>query len=361
MINRNNYEEYLVLYIDGELSSAERKSVESFLELNPDLKEELQLLQQTILQPEDIRFTNKTVLYKQEAGINTTNYQEYFLLYVDAELNDAQKEEVETFVLQNPGLQDEFTLLKQTILTPEPLIFANKELLYRKEEKRRTVVISMRWASLAAAVMIGIVAMLWIVNNENHPADSRQVATKTPQENKIAPGATRKPQQQNNIASVNENISPLVAGKPGNTQPAENSGTAQQRTPQVQVAVVQKQEVPQQSVTESPVIAATTKTDNSSQYSGAASYGGTTEEPVTRTSAPDENTSYVQPAVYREELNTEEEGSNKNVLVGALQINPDKVRGLFRKAGRFLSNKVKNRDDDGDKVQIANIEVNKLK
>jgi hypothetical protein len=69
---------------------------------------------------------------------------------------------------------------------------------------------------------------------------------------------------------------------------------------------------------------------------------------------------YVTQAVYTEELNTDEE-KNKNVYVGSLEINTDKVRGFFRKAGRFLSSKVKNKDEDGDKIQVANLQVNKLK
>jgi anti-sigma factor RsiW len=79
MINRNNYEEYLLMYLDGELSSSERRSVELFLEENPDLKEELELLQQTILQPEEqVIFAGKEALYRKEAGISLNNYQDYF-------------------------------------------------------------------------------------------------------------------------------------------------------------------------------------------------------------------------------------------------------------------------------------------
>jgi hypothetical protein len=359
MINRNNYEEYLMRFIDGELSSAERQAVDSFLEVNPDLEEEFQLLQQTVLQPEEVIFTGKETLYKGEAGINKSNFEDYFLLYVDGELNETQQQDVETFVLQNPGLQEAFTLLKQAVLPAEEIIFTNKETLYRKEEKRRPVVISMRWASLAAAIMIGVIAMVWVVNSGNKTSEGQQVAAKPQPQPQIIPGVTIKPGEQKINPEVNSGQAPLVA-EGVHVDPHGTSPATQQRTPQLQVAVVQKQDVPQQTI-EPAVIASTTRQENTVNYPGTSTTSGSNEDPVTKTASPDENSGYVQPAVYREELNTDEEEKSKSVLVGALQINPDKVRGLFRKAGRFLSNKVKSNNDDGDKVRIANIEVNKLK
>ena len=66
--------------------------------------------------------------------INTTNYEEYFLLYIDNELSTEQKTAVENFIEANPNYQKEFELLKQTVFAPEPFEFEDKILLYRLEE-----------------------------------------------------------------------------------------------------------------------------------------------------------------------------------------------------------------------------------
>ncbi len=50
-ITRQNYEEWLLLYVDNELSLAERIVVDDFLAANPDLQQELEMLQQSTFQP----------------------------------------------------------------------------------------------------------------------------------------------------------------------------------------------------------------------------------------------------------------------------------------------------------------------
>ncbi len=65
-INRNNYETYFLLYLDGELPPADRLAVEKFMSVHADLQREFVLLQQTILQPADILFDQKESLLRKE-------------------------------------------------------------------------------------------------------------------------------------------------------------------------------------------------------------------------------------------------------------------------------------------------------
>lgn len=66
--------------------------------------------------------------------INTTNYEEYFLLYIDNELSAEEKTAVENFMEENPLYKNEFKLLQQTVLSPENIEFEDKVLLYRLED-----------------------------------------------------------------------------------------------------------------------------------------------------------------------------------------------------------------------------------
>jgi len=128
-INRHNYETYFLLWVDGELSPEEMVAVERFISEHPDLADELALLQDTVLVPEEqIIFKGKDQLLKQSTNeITLSNYENWFLLFIDNELSLADRQKVELFILQHPNLQPEFELLVQTKLAPEEWVFNNKE------------------------------------------------------------------------------------------------------------------------------------------------------------------------------------------------------------------------------------------
>ena len=66
-LTRKTYEEYFLLYVDNELSAAERHGVERFVHDNPDLAQELDALKTAVLtMPEEIRFENKEILFRKE-------------------------------------------------------------------------------------------------------------------------------------------------------------------------------------------------------------------------------------------------------------------------------------------------------
>ena len=67
-------------------------------------------------------------------NINLNNYEEYFLLYADNELSDKEKHEVENFVKQFPGFEEEFNMVKLTINFPdESVSLVDKSFLIKNE------------------------------------------------------------------------------------------------------------------------------------------------------------------------------------------------------------------------------------
>lgn len=175
-ITRHNYEEYFMLYVDNELNAADRLEVESFAQQNPDLAEELVMLQQSILRPEnDIVFSNKEMLLKNTSSndlINASNCEEYFVQYGDNELTNKEKDLVEQFVYKHPQYQEEFEIIQRVKFEPENhIVFPDKSLLYRKEKDEKVVPMffgSRTWKVAAAVIVLLLLAgtTLYVINNK---------------------------------------------------------------------------------------------------------------------------------------------------------------------------------------------------
>ncbi len=227
-INLENYEEYFLLYVDNELTEAEKKDVVLFAEQHPELKEELMMLMDTKLAPEDMPMDRKHELFRSEdhSAINTSNYEELQLSWLDDELDEKQKNAIESYTREHAEARTNFEWLKKAKLPEEHIVFPDKSLLYRSIEKPAAV-ISIKWYRMAVAAAILIAAGLWFINRpdeEEIPAELITVAQEVPKEtntvdNKAAmdsgestssePGNNVTTDQTNNTA-VEQNNHPIA-------------------------------------------------------------------------------------------------------------------------------------------------------
>jgi len=150
-INRHNYETFFLLYVDKELSAPDRKAVEVFVQENPDLQMELDLLQATVIKADDIVLNKKDWLYRED---EITALQEDLLLYADDELTASDKRSVEALLAIDKKARAEWAVLQQTKMQPDmAVVFADKASLYRHEAGR--VVVLRWWRAAAAAILLG--------------------------------------------------------------------------------------------------------------------------------------------------------------------------------------------------------------
>lgn len=152
-INKENYESFFLLYIDGELDPKEAAQVEAFLAANPELFDEFDNMRALVLPVDDLDQElsgfDKTQLYKDPSlSVNMDNLEEKFLDYHDGELCANGKKEVETFVLTHPDVQPNFLSLKQARLSKETIPFPDKRKLYKQQ--RAIVSQLLRWGSFSA-------------------------------------------------------------------------------------------------------------------------------------------------------------------------------------------------------------------
>jgi hypothetical protein len=232
-INRHNYETFFLLYVDKELSAAERKAVDVFVQENPDLQMELALLQQTVVKAEDIVLEKKDWLYMEE---DITALQENLLLYADDELTGADKKTVEALLAKDKQAQTEWAILQQTKLQPDmEIVFADKQSLYRKEPGR---VLAFRWWRVAAAAVLlgfGIWTGVSVYKNNSTTTTGTEELAKS---KKVNSGQIQAGDTTGNITttnqpdekSVTENITSTTAAKNNDDQSTENIKSVVEKT-----------------------------------------------------------------------------------------------------------------------------------
>lgn len=347
-INRHNYEEFFLLYVDRELSAAERVAVEQFVQENPDLQHELDALQQTML-TEDmmLEMPDKASLYRNEAtGINLQNHTTQFLMYVDDELSATEKESVETFVLQHPSLQESFIQLKQTKLPIETIPFPDKASLYRSEEREKKPVVYMNWWRIAAAaVVIGFAVMVWTLspNNIENISGNNTVLSKN---NTELPATDTKP-SQNGVISTDQAVALNEVSKNNKVLSTTDNRSSQTLLVANTISSTTNEKI------NSPALIIDNAGIVESHTEAKADIGVPDLRTITASRAVKESEmikmatpevaetkpeSLMQQVVYKE-LDTETDSENKSLLIGSVEINKDKLRGIFRKATSIFRSK----------------------
>lgn len=212
MINPGNYEEYFILYMDNELSAAEKRMVEDFIAQHPSLAEELDMLMSTKLPLDEVSFIGKEELLSSSMKVATVD--EALLLYIDNELPVADRKTVEEKIATDKDYSQQHTMLMQTKLdAAEKIIHPNKKELYRRSER---VVAFKTWMRIAAAVVILLFGSLFfLLNNDEQVPPTIDTAHNIPKqktapiikEDVEAPGENTIPQstqQKQDIASANK-------------------------------------------------------------------------------------------------------------------------------------------------------------
>lgn len=152
-INHSNYEEFFLMYADDELSAAEREMVDAFIQQNPGLKAELDLLLDTVSKSDaHIRFEDKEKLM----AVNGFREEE-LLTYLDGE-GGSEAAAIEKAIKENEDTKQQIALLEKLYFKPDiSVTYPHKEALYR-----RARIIKMDWWKIAVAASLLLLVSAWV-------------------------------------------------------------------------------------------------------------------------------------------------------------------------------------------------------
>ena len=359
ILDRLNYQEAFLLYVDGELSAVQMDAVEAFVALHPDLQEELDALLTTKLDGEPISFGNKESLLSQ--NISAGSVDESLLLYLDNELKENEKKVIEHRLITDAAFQKQYALLEATRLDKkETIVYPHKKKLYRNTQP---TVRPMFWLRIAVAVILLLSATIfwWIGNNNTNDIDAPSVATTNGnvdkrQNNVVNTGVAKEKEE----ATVNNNKIEVV---PSIDSKKETFAITQ--TPRkIKTSAPAKKQIEQLAVQENDYVKA--KPDPRDKTTNIADAPNRIDE-NTHVDALANNPSQQiinTPAVtttIAEPYNNKNEAANETGVIYASQNNNDKqgsVRGFLRKASRFIERRTGiNPVNEDDKLLIGVVAI----
>ena len=163
LITTNNYEAYLLDYVEENLSPELVMELMLFLEQNPILKEELEDFEIHALKPASVPLFDKSELKKDNSVITLANYEGLIIAEIEGDNSIEESTALMLFLNQNPTINKEYLAFQKTKLVGSTILFENKKAL----KKKTGVVIFINWMySSAAALVIILLSLNWFTKEE---------------------------------------------------------------------------------------------------------------------------------------------------------------------------------------------------
>lgn len=162
-INKNNYEAFLLDYVEQNLSPEMVAELMLFLEQNPDLKAELDEYENTLFAQTPV------ATFEHKADIKQAAIEELMIAELEGLNNAKESAELQQAIKENALYASLFANYQKTILVPEQIVYADKNSLKHKETK---VVPIYWWISSAAAVLFVVFTLNPFVTDNNNNISS---------------------------------------------------------------------------------------------------------------------------------------------------------------------------------------------
>jgi len=168
IITRNNYEEFFIDYIEGEINAHDKIALKSFLVQNPDLKEELDGMMDL-----DFKFESDTTI-KDSFTLKDipfeANFDDFCIAQLEGDLDPYESNAFKNFIDSNPNKAKDLELYNKTKLEADlSIVFENKKNL--KQKNKAIIFRQFVFTTLATAASIAILFSIWTSELENNPTE----------------------------------------------------------------------------------------------------------------------------------------------------------------------------------------------
>lgn len=224
-INRNNYEAFLLDYLEQNLSPDLAAELMLFLAQNPDLKTELDEFENVTFE------ANTSTTFNHKGTLKQAAIEELMIAEIEGLNTPEESNELFTEIAQNSTYNQLFSNYKKTILIPAPIVFEDKKALKQKDTK----VVSLYWWISSAAAILVLFFLLKNFNNDTvEPliVESSKLKVESKQPKVLSSQSTVLNQQSTVLSQEFSNNNSKQKNKPNTQHPSLNS---QQSAPNNQV------------------------------------------------------------------------------------------------------------------------------
>lgn len=211
-ITLENYEAYLLDYMEGNLSKQDVALLQQFVVLHPELNIDLSELELVELDVTNEVFENKNQLKKNTTAVIS---DEDYVNYIENNLSVAEKNTIDSLASQHPSVKRDLNLFQKTILQPElNIVFENKSDL--KKEAKVIWLFSRQTLSMAAALLLLVtfVFMFRFFNVENNNGQELSEVKVLNNENTASVDSNKS--NENKTSSVESPVEIEKSAKSGN-------------------------------------------------------------------------------------------------------------------------------------------------
>lgn len=160
-INRNNYEEYVIDYLDGRLNPVQTAELMYFFSQNPDLELEFNAFENYRLPESKLKFGNIEDLKKEYSdfqAVTDSNFDEFCVAEIEGDLDKKSRSRLYEYLKKNPGKKRDFELYQKTILEPdESLVFPDLNKLKKHKIIPFVSLRSRYYQGIAAAIILAVI------------------------------------------------------------------------------------------------------------------------------------------------------------------------------------------------------------
>jgi hypothetical protein len=160
--DRSNYEIWLIDWLDGNLDKVQTEQLMAFLDKNPDIKDEADILSSSHLLPEKQSFLQKDNLKKNIKDLAPSQLEYLSVAYLENDLSADQLAELKQYLDQNKEGKKVFDLIQKIKFTPAYSGYKYKIKLKKLTAGEKVIRLSAIGLSAAAAITLLILSSVFI-------------------------------------------------------------------------------------------------------------------------------------------------------------------------------------------------------